>query len=120
MLIGIKGLVLRVIPRTESDRLVVLFTAERGKITVCAKGSRSAKSKLLPCIEPFAYSEFVLYEKDGYFWIREGLLIENFYKIREDVTKLAEYGALLGLRQEKRSVLLLQSDGRRDRLRRLP
>ena len=36
MLIGLKGLVLRVIPRTESDRLVVLFTAERGKITVCA------------------------------------------------------------------------------------
>lgn len=89
MLIGIKGLVLKVIPRTESDRLIVLFTAERGKITVCAKGTRSAKSKLLPCIEPFSYSEFVLYEKDGYFWIREGLLIENFYKIREDIQKLA-------------------------------
>lgn len=89
MLIGLKGLVLRVIPRTENDRLVVLFTAERGKIAACAKGARSAKSKLLPCIEPFAYSEFVLYEKDGYFWIREGLLIENFYAIRENVQKLA-------------------------------
>ena len=89
MLIGIKGLVLRVIPKTENDRLVVLFTSERGKITVCAKGGRSVKSKLLPSIEPFAYSEFVLYEKDGYFWIRESLLIENFYAIREDIHKLA-------------------------------
>lgn len=89
MLIGIKGLVLKTIPRTDSDRLIVLFTAERGKITVCAKGSRSAKNKILPCIEPFSYSEFVLYEKDGFFWIKEGLLLENFYSIREDVKKLA-------------------------------
>jgi len=89
MLIGIKGLVLKVIQRTDSDRLIVLFTAERGKIIVCAKGSRSAKSKLLPCIEPFSYSEFILYEKDGFFWIKEGLLIENFYSIREDIHKIA-------------------------------
>lgn len=89
MLIGIKGLVLKTIQRTESDRLIVLFTAERGKITVCAKGSRSAKNKILPCIEPFSYSEFVLYEKDGLFWIKEAVLIENFYAIREDVAKLA-------------------------------
>lgn len=89
MLIGIKGLVLKTIQRTDSDRLIVLFTVERGKITVCAKGSRSAKSKLLPCIEPFSYSEFVLYEKDGFFWIKEGLLIENFYSIRENIRKLA-------------------------------
>lgn len=89
MLIGIKGLVLKTIQRTDSDRLIVLFTVERGKITVCAKGSRSSKSKILQCIEPFAYSEFILYEKDGFFWIKEASLIENFYAIREDVTKLA-------------------------------
>lgn len=89
MLIGIKGLVLKTIPRTDSDRLIVLFTVERGKITVCAKGSRSAKNKLLPCIEPFAYSEFVLYEKDGLFWIKEGMLLENFFAIRENICKLA-------------------------------
>ena len=89
MLIGIKGLVLKTIQRTDSDRLIVLFTVERGKITVCAKGSRSAKSKLLPCIEPFSYSEFILYEKDGFFWIKEGVLIENFYAIRESISKLA-------------------------------
>ena len=89
MLIGIKGLVLKTMQRTDSDRLIVLFTAERGKITVCAKGSRSSKNKILPCIEPFAYSEFVLYEKDGFFWIKEAVLLENFYSIREDVVKLA-------------------------------
>ncbi len=89
MLIGIKGLVLKTIERTDSDRLIVLFTVERGKITVCAKGSRSSKSKILPCIEPFTYSEFVLYEKDGMFWIKEAHLIENFYAIREDIVKLA-------------------------------
>ncbi len=89
MLIGIKGLVLKTVQRTDSDRLIILFTVERGKITVCAKGSRSFKSKILPCIEPFAYSEFVLYEKDGFFWIKEAVLIENFYSIRENVVKLA-------------------------------
>ena len=89
MLIGIKGLVLKTIQRTDSDRLIVLFTVERGKITVCAKGSRSAKNKLLPCIEPFSYSEFILYEKDGFFWIKEGVLIENFYSIRENIKKIA-------------------------------
>lgn len=89
MLIGIKGLVLKVIPRSDHDKLVVLFTHERGKITVCAKGARSSKSKILPCIEPFSYSEFVLYEKDDFFWIREGVLIENFFAIRQDIRKLA-------------------------------
>lgn len=89
MLIGIKGLVLKVIPKSENDRLVVLFTQERGKITVCAKGGRSAKSKFLPSIEPFSYSEFVLYEKDDFYWIRESVLIENFFAIRSDICKLA-------------------------------
>lgn len=89
MLIELKGLVIRTVMLTESDKLLTLLTAEQGKITVCGKGVRSIKSRSMSAAELYCYGSYVLYKKGEYYWIRESELIESFYALRTDVLKMA-------------------------------
>lgn len=89
MLVKCRGIVLRQIALSESDKLLTLLTAENGKITVYANGTCSYRSKLAASSQVFCYSDFVLYAKDDNYWVRETNLIENFFALREDVTRVA-------------------------------
>lgn len=46
----------------EADRLLNIFTKEKGKIKVVARGARRIKSKLACQIEPFAHGDFQVIE----------------------------------------------------------
>ena len=85
MLCKVKGVVLKSIECGENDRLLTLFTHEKGKLIVSVKGGRSMKSKHMPSCEMFAYSEFELYEKQGRYWVRESYLCESFFQIRRSL-----------------------------------
>ncbi len=50
----------------EKDRLLTIFTRERGKITALAKGSRSLCSKRSPHLDLLCHNEFIL--ATGYAW----------------------------------------------------
>ncbi len=89
MLTECKGIVVRQVPVTESSMLLTLLTAEKGKISVNAKGSRTIKSKQAAATQLFCYTSFILYEKKEKYWVREADLIENFYGLREDIERIA-------------------------------
>lgn len=55
--INTKGIVLRRLDYQEADRIVRFITADKGKVSVIAKGVRKAKSKLAGGIELFSISE---------------------------------------------------------------
>ena len=55
-----RALVLRTRPLGEKDRIVVLFSPERGRIDAVAKGARGAKSKLAALAQPFVIARFLL------------------------------------------------------------
>ena len=59
------AIVLRSIDYGETSRIVTLFTRERGKIGVMAKGARSGKSRFGSTLEPLAHINVVLYFKVG-------------------------------------------------------
>lgn len=84
-----KGLVVRASDVGESDRLLTMLTPERGRLSALSKGSRSPKNKNMPSSQLFSYADYVLYEKNGYFWVRESDLAESFFAIRTDIEKLA-------------------------------
>ncbi|MFO7820042.1 MAG: DNA repair protein RecO, partial [Halanaerobacter sp.] len=50
------AIVLRHYELGEADKIIVLFTKERGKIRVVAKGVRKTKSTLAAGLEPFTYN----------------------------------------------------------------
>ncbi len=89
MLTECKGIVVRQVPVTESSMMLTILTAEKGKISANAKGSRTIKSKQAAATQLFCYASFILYEKNEKYWVREADLIENFYGLREDIERIA-------------------------------
>jgi DNA repair protein RecO (recombination protein O) len=56
-----EGVVLRTYKLAESDRIVVIMTAEHGKIRAVAKGVRKTKSKFGARLEPMSHVRLLLY-----------------------------------------------------------
>ena len=57
-----EAIVLRSIRYGEADRILHLFTPERGRLSAIAKGVRRSKSRFGGRLEPFFRLELVLYE----------------------------------------------------------
>ena len=93
MLVNVKGLVIRTVDYHDNDKLITLFTEEKGIITAIASGSKAIKSRYMAPTELFCYSNYVLYKKGEYFWVREVELIESFFDLRLTIerTALATY-----------------------------
>lgn len=81
----VKGIVLREIPKGETSKLLTVLTSTLGVITVNAKGVGSLTSPYLKCSFQFAFSDILLYEKNGFYTLTEAALIADFYYIRKDI-----------------------------------
>ena len=73
----------------ENDKLLNVLTERYGKVTVIAKGAKSMKNRHMPSCQLFAYASFGLRRKGNYYYITDSDLIENYYDIRNDISKLA-------------------------------
>lgn len=91
-IVMVSGLVVRTTDYGERDRILSLYTDELGLITVTANGSRSLKSRSLVATELFCYSRFVLTKRADRYTVKEVELIESFFDLRSDVTKIALAG----------------------------
>ena len=89
MLIAVNGLVIREVAYKEHDKILTVLTAERGKLSVYCHGVRSVKNRNMVCCQLFAYSEFILDDRRDMYTLKEASLIENFYKIRENLSAFA-------------------------------
>jgi len=56
------GIILKRTNFSEADRIISIFTRDRGKIRVLAKGVRRTLSKLAGHLEPFCLTQFVIAE----------------------------------------------------------
>ncbi len=89
----IKGIVIRETPKGETSKLLTVLTSNLGVITVNAKGVRKISSAYLKSAQLFAFSDMLLYEKNGFYTLTEASLISDFYSLREDIKNysLASY-----------------------------
>lgn len=92
MLIKTEGLVLRKNKISDADVILTLFTRKLGKIRAVAKSGRKPKTKLSPASHIFTYGEFIIRKGKSLDNITSVDIKESFYKIREDLTRLA-YGS---------------------------
>lgn len=84
-----KGLVLRQTDYGEADRILTIFTEEKGIIPVIAKGVRKYKSHQRAASSLFCYGEYSLHAGKNMYSMRGCKLIESFYGISSGIEKLA-------------------------------
>ena len=83
------ALVLRNLPYGERENLLTVLTAEYGKKTIKCYGARKPSGHVMPAVQPFCYSEFLVYEKNGRWILKEVRYLENFFSLRNDVLVLS-------------------------------
>ena len=81
----INGLVLREMNSGENDKRLLILTAERGKMWLCAKGGRSIKSSKSAICRAFTYAEFEIYEKNNVTYVSGGSPHKTFFAYRTDI-----------------------------------
>lgn len=74
---------------SEADKIVTLFTRERGKIKVVAKGTRRIKSRRAPHLEPFNLVDIVLHKGKNFDLITEAKSSEQYSLSKENLEKTA-------------------------------
>ena len=82
------ALLLRSVDYGESDKIITLLTADRGKLTAGAKGVKKAGAKLRFAAQPFCFAEYVFSSSRGRNTVISASLHDGFYSLCEDVTKL--------------------------------
>lgn len=82
------GLVLSEANSGDYDKVITILTSNMGKVTAFAKGSRRPKSVLLAPTQVFSFSNFVLYEGSTMFYINSADIVDVFYNIRFDYSKM--------------------------------
>lgn len=87
----IRGIVIKENFSGDSDKYIIIFAKDVGKISVFAKGARKLKSKFLAGTALFTYGDFIVKESKGKYYLDSVDIIENFYELRNDIFTLA-YG----------------------------
>ena len=90
-----EGVVLRTYKLGEADRIVILATAEHGKVRAVAKGVRKTKSKFGARLEPTSHVALQLYEGRNLHTITQVETIDAFRPIREDLDRFASACSVL-------------------------
>ena len=84
-----KALVLRGVDYKESDRILTLLTQDMGKVTVSARGCRKKNSSLSAGCQLLCWSEFVLFQYQGRWTVKECSALREFRGMRTDLEKFA-------------------------------
>ena len=75
--VNCRGIILRSREYKEKDRLVSVLTPDLGLITVCAKGTAKPGSRNSFASVPFILCDLVLTISHGYYYLKDGSVIEN-------------------------------------------
>jgi DNA repair protein RecO (recombination protein O) len=71
----------------DNDRMLTLFSAERGRIDCKARNCRKPTSALLSCTQPFVFGDFELFSSNDRVTVNTCDVRETFYPLREDVDR---------------------------------
>jgi DNA repair protein RecO (recombination protein O) len=87
--IRVEAVVIRHSNWGEADRLLVLFTRERGKIRAIAKGVRKMHSRKAGHLEPFTRVSLQLARGRDLWIVTQAETVEPYLQIREDLIRTA-------------------------------
>jgi len=85
----VSGIIIRQRNLGEADRIVVLFTRERGKLSAVARGVKRVRSKLAGSLQLFCHGRFLLAAGRSLDVVTQIQLADSFPHLREDLERLA-------------------------------
>jgi DNA repair protein RecO (recombination protein O) len=85
--IRVEAVVLRHNDWGEADRLLVLFSRERGKLRAVAKGARRLRSRKAGHLEPFTRVTVMLAKGRDMWIVTQAETVEAYQALREDLTR---------------------------------
>lgn len=86
----LRAVVLRTVDYGERDRVVTLFSRERGKLSAFARGARSSRRRFGGALEPFTLLAAELTERGGDLWVLDDAGVERgFGNVRGDLARIA-------------------------------
>jgi len=80
----------------EADRIVTLYTRDRGRLGAIARGVRRTKSKVGGRLEPYSLVRASLYSGRGLYTILGVETVRTFQGVREQLFRMEEGARLLG------------------------
>jgi len=83
-LYSLSAFILRWAEKGETDKLVTLYSKERGKIKAVAKGARKPQAHWGGSLEPLTLLDILVYEKNGFYTITQWQIKKSFRELRED------------------------------------
>jgi DNA repair protein RecO (recombination protein O) len=83
-----EAVVLRRLSFGETDRVVTLFTRDRGKLSAVAKGARGPRSKLSGVTEPFTYFHGLMAKGQNLDVLTQAEVQSSFSGIRRDLVRV--------------------------------
>ena len=89
------GIVLSGINFSENDKLLNIFTLNKGVVCAKIKGVKKAGAKLKFAAEPFCFAEFVFSKTGDKRTVIGASLIDSFYPVRENIEKFFCAGAVV-------------------------
>lgn len=108
MEIIVNALVLKSVDYKDNDKILTLYSLEKGKITAGIKGVKKSGAKLKFASEPFAFCEYVLAKKGDRYTVIGASYIESFYNLRLNMLKYYVSSVIL------EAMSLLVSEGEQD------
>lgn len=87
------GIVLSGVNFGENDKILSIFTPDKGVVSAKIKGVKKAGAKMKFAAEPFCFVEYVFTVRGNMRTVIGASLIDSFYPIREDVKKFFAAGA---------------------------
>ena len=93
----VKAIVIGGVNIKEKDRLITIFSLERGKMVVSMKGVRGEKAKLKSAKEVFCFGDFVIEEGKYSSIVTSVDIIDNFYGLTQSVDKYYEGCAIVDI-----------------------
>ena len=91
----LKGVVLKAIDWKEKDKLVTIFTLEKGLLTASFRGVRQQKSKMKFATQPLCFAEFSLTGSGEILTCTGASEIESFFAVTQNYDDLVLAGAVL-------------------------
>ncbi|NQT30638.1 MAG: DNA repair protein RecO [Candidatus Saganbacteria bacterium] len=83
-----RAISLKTAPFAEADKMVTLFTRDRGKIRAIAKGARRVPSSLGGRVETLTYGNYFLVAARSIDIISQAEVLESFQRLRDDSSRL--------------------------------
>lgn len=88
-------IVLRAVDYKEADKILTLFSREKGKMTAQARGVRRISSRLRACAQLFCCAEYEFYIRNNKYYIKNSSIKLSFLNILNDYQRYAAGCAML-------------------------